>query len=239
MIKSQAISHRRSDSGTSPRADGSITRTVHERLRQAILTGRLRPGQRVVELAIAEQYGVSRAPAREALKLLQQERLLEVVPRRGYVVAPVTTAQVRELFELRRMLESAAAARATRNATPADLDALARLVGDPYAPGDPESYARFLAQNKVFHAGVARLARNARLSRIVEALLDELERLFHLGLDVRDRSEALVQEHRDLVLAMRTGDADEAARVMALQIDNACQMVLEAIMQGALAEANV
>jgi DNA-binding GntR family transcriptional regulator len=236
MVKKLMNPERRSSGPrlSSLAAEGTVTESVHGQLRQAVLRGQLKPGQYLVELDVARQYGVSRGPAREALRLLQQEGFLDVIPRRGYIVAPITVTKVRELFDLRMILEVAAAARATRNATPQEVDHLERLVGDPYSPGDPESYSRFLAQNKAFHSAVCRLARNTRVSRIVESLLDELERLFHLGLDVRDRSELLVQEHRDLVAAMRLGIPEDAARVMESQIESACQMVLEGIMRGAL-----
>lgn len=202
------------------------------RLRQAIIRGELRPGDRLVELKVAHRFGLSRASAREALKLLELEGFVKAVPRQGYVVPGITIRQIKELFDLRLLLEREAAARAARRATPQELDELERLVGDPYAPGDPESYRRFLSQNKVFHAAVARLARNERVATIVESLLDELERLFHLGLDVRDRAEALIQEHRDLVAAIRAGDPEQASRLASAQVQNSYEMVLEGIMQG-------
>jgi DNA-binding GntR family transcriptional regulator len=202
-----------------------------------VLRGQLKPGTYLVELDVARRYGVSRGPAREALKLLQREKFVEAIPRRGYLITPITMTQVRELFELRVILESAAAVRATQRATAQEIDALERLVGDPYAPGSAESYAQFLAQNKVFHSAVARLARNGRVSQIIESLLDELARLFYLGLDVRDRSDELVNEHRELVQAMRGRDPEQAARVMRQQIENACQMVVEGIMRGSLPTA--
>ncbi|MDR7545451.1 MAG: GntR family transcriptional regulator [Armatimonadota bacterium] len=233
-----ATSRRRSTLARSPGAEGTIARFVHEELRRLVLEGRWKPGHTLVELDIARRYGVSRAPAREALKLLEREGLVSAVPRRGYVVSEITVRQIHELFDLRLILEREAAVRAARTATPQDIAHLESLVGDPYLPGDQESYRRFLAQNRVFHGAIARLARNERLAALVEALLEELERLFHLGLDVRDRAEALVQEHRDLVEAIRAHDPERASHVAAAQIENARHMVLEGVMQGSLS-ANI
>jgi len=213
---------------------GSIAQSMHQDLRKGVLQGRWHPGHTLVEHGVAREYGVSRAPAREALKLLEREGLVMAVPRRGYVVSTITVRQIRELFDLRLVLEREAAVRAARVATPEDIARLEALVGDPYLPGDQESYTRFLGQNRAFHSAVARLTRNDRLAVLVEALLEELERLFHLGLDVRDRAEMLVVEHKELVDAIRSHDPERAMRVVTAQIENAQSMVLEGVTQGSL-----
>ncbi|MDQ7858654.1 MAG: GntR family transcriptional regulator [Armatimonadota bacterium] len=211
-----------------------LGRPIHEALRRQILTGRLRPGDRLVEGELARAYGVSKSPLREALKTLQHEGLVEAIPRRGYLVTPITVKQVQDLFDLRLILERETAHRAARSAGPEQVAELRRLVGDPYVVGDVDSQARFLAQNKAFHLAVARLAGNQRLVTLLDRLLDDLERLFHLGLDVRDRAQALVAEHVELVDAVTARDPDRAARVVEAQIGNARQMVLEGILEGAL-----
>ncbi len=215
----------------------SVARALHNQLRQGVLRGMWRPGHTLVEHKVAHAYGVSRGPAREALKLLEREGLLTAIPRRGYVVSMITVRQIRELFDLRLILEREAAARAARTATPEDVARLEALVGDPYLLGDQESYARFLSQNRAFHVAIARLTRNDRIAALVEALLEELERLFHLGLDVRDRAETLVSEHKELVDAIRAHDPKRAMRVAAAQIENAQTMVLEGVTQGLLPAA--
>lgn len=207
---------------------------IHAALRRQIMTGQIRPGDRLVESQLAGRWGVSKSPLREALKALQHEGLVEAVPRRGYIVTPITVKQVQDLFDLRLILEREAAARAARTASVAQVEGLRDLVGDPYVVGDVESQNRFLTVNKQFHLAVARITGNQRLVGLLDRLLDELERLFHLGLDVRDRADALVQEHRDLVAAIADRDPGRAAAVMETQVENARQMVLEGILGGAL-----
>jgi DNA-binding GntR family transcriptional regulator len=198
------------------------------------MTGRIRPGDRLVEGELARVWGVSKSPLREALKALQHEGLVEAVPRRGYLVTPITVKQVADLFDLRLIIEREAAARAARSATAAHVDELRGLVGDPYTPGDLDSYHRFLSQNKQFHLAVARATGNQRLVVLLERLLDEMERLFHLGLDVRDRADMLVREHQDLVAAIEARDPERAAAVAEAQVEHARQMVLEGILGGSL-----
>jgi DNA-binding GntR family transcriptional regulator len=207
---------------------------IHAALRRQIITGQIRPGDRLVEGELARAWGVSKSPLREALKALQHEGLVEAVPRRGYVITPITVKQVQDLFDLRLILEREGAARAATTASAAYLEELEALVGDPYVIGDVESQNRFLTVNKQFHLAVARATGNQRVVNLLDRLLDELERLFHLGLDVRDRADVLVQEHRDLIAAINARDSARAAAVMEAQIENARQMVLEGILQGAL-----
>lgn len=205
---------------------------IHAALRRQIITGRIRPGDRLVEGALARAWGVSKSPLREALKALQLEGLVEAIPRRGYIVTPITVKQVQDLFDLRLILEREAAARAARVATPGQVRELRGLIGDPYVVGDVESQRRFLAQNKRFHLAVALVTGNRRLTSVLERLLDDMERLFHLGLDVKDRAGLLVEEHADLVAAIEARAPARAARLTQTQIENARQMVLEGILGG-------
>jgi DNA-binding GntR family transcriptional regulator len=216
------------------RVRAQFTGGVFSHLRKAIVEGEVKPGDRLVEMQVARRFDVSRAAAREVLKRLEGEGLLEAIPRRGYVVPPITIHQVQQLFDLRLILEREAAARAASKAAVDDIEKIARLVGDPYMPGDRDSYRRFLTQNIAFHTAIARLSGNERLTAIVESLLEELGQLFHLGLDIRDRAEELVREHKELVGAIRARDPETAARVVVMQVENSRRMVLEAILGGDL-----
>jgi DNA-binding GntR family transcriptional regulator len=211
-----------------------LTTEVYRSLRAAIITGKLRPGERIVESQLGRQFGVSKSPGREALKTLQHEGLVDAIPRRGYIVTPITVKQVQDVMHLRLILEREVAAQAARKATPAQIDALRSLVGAPYVPGAPETYSRFLGQNKLFHMALARITGNARLLEIMDRLLDDLERLFHLGLDVGDRSQMLIREHEELVDAIAAHDAERAMRLTEAQIERARQMIIEAILGGSL-----
>ena len=106
-----------------------LTDRVLAALREAITSGRLPADARIKQEQIAAELGVSRTPVREALHLLEQEGLVRLVPRRGALVQGFTAADVRELYELRELLEPAAAALATARATDADREAVQRLAG--------------------------------------------------------------------------------------------------------------
>jgi DNA-binding GntR family transcriptional regulator len=166
---------------------------------------------------------------REALHTLQQDGLVEAVPRAGYIVSAITTRDVNELFQLRLILETAAAELAAQNATREELEQIKQAADFRYVYGEPDSYAEFLSRNTKFHHRVAMASGNERLAEILLRLLEDLERLFNLELDVRDSAEEMVAEHVDLVGALLERDSQKARQIMADQIRSSEQRVLEAI----------
>jgi DNA-binding GntR family transcriptional regulator len=207
----------------------SLARQAYEALKQDILTCELRPGAQIFEGALAARYGMSKTPVREALNLLVQEGLVQVLPRRGYLVAPITLRDVQEVFQLRLLLETAAAELAAVHITEEQLRQLRALVEVRYTYGDRASYARFLRANRAFHVAVAAASGNSRLAAFVERLLEDMERILHLGLDLRDSAEEMAAEHAALVDALLRGDGALARRVVTEQLQNSRKRVLEAL----------
>jgi DNA-binding GntR family transcriptional regulator len=185
----------------------------------------------VTEVALAAHYGVGRAAVRTALNRLYQERLVQPVPRQGYLIAPITLKSTHELFDVRLIVEPAAARLAAAHATPDDLRRL-QEIGERarYRPGDSESASAFLRDNTEFHVGVARASGNERLADIIGGLLDEMERLFHFGLAAQDRGDEMYHEHQRLIAALTARDGERAATAAADQINAARAMVLDALL---------
>jgi DNA-binding GntR family transcriptional regulator len=180
---------------------------VYRLLRQDILTLALRPGVVLVESALTRRFGTGRTTVREALALLQQDGLLAAMPRRGYLVTGTTVTDVQELFEVRLVLESAAAQLAVSRITPSELNRLAALADPPDTVIEPRAMRRFLERNREFHLGIARATRNGRLVRLVERTLDEMTRLVAIAYETG--------EHLQVVEALRSGDEKRAAAAMA------------------------
>src|ERR671927_1451486 len=185
---------------------GSLARRAYEALKQDILTCELAPGVQILEGELAARYGTSKTPVREALNRLGQEGLVQVLPRRGYLVAPITLRDVQEVFQLRLLLETAAAELAAEHITEEGLRQLKALVGMRYTYRDRASYARFLRANREFHVAVAEASGNRRMAQFVGKLLEDMERILHLGLDLRDSAEEMAAEHGELVDALLRGD---------------------------------
>lgn len=211
------------------RGSATVADNIYRLLKKEIVTGELKPGALVQEADLARRYEAGRTPVREALKRLQSERLVEAIPRAGYLITPVTTKDVHEVFELRLILETAAARLAAKNASDEALARLRDFAEFEYIYGDRASYQAFLARNTEFHYMVAVNSQNERLAVIVRRLLQDLERLFHLELDVRDSAGEMVEEHKALVAALVERDPEKASSVMAAQIRASMERVLEAL----------
>ena len=213
----------------------SQTDVAYGHFKQLILTGGLAPGAELREGALTESTGFGRTPVREALRRLVQEGFVEVRPRQGYRVSVMTLASVRDLFEMRLLLEPAAAELAATRASQDELAALHELAHESYVPGDRESYERFLAHNREFHVRVAKAAGNERLANTLRVLLEEMQRLFFISLSGQDGDTAteLVHEHHELHDALLARDAARARQVVIDQIEASRARVMAGLLAGA------
>jgi len=198
------------------------------------MTCSLSPGQVVSERELAQRYEMSKTPIREALSQVCHDGLMQRLPGRGYLVAPITIKDIQDIFDLRLTLELAAVERAAQNPSPAQIAVLKDLSVFSYSLDDPESHIQFLKTNRAFHLTIAEAAANRRLSEILEGLLIEMDRFFHLGLRLRDSSEEMVHEHQEVVAALEIGDVEGVRDAIARQIVASRDRIMEAIMQGEL-----
>jgi DNA-binding GntR family transcriptional regulator len=210
----------------------SIAQKAYDLIRGEILTCSLAPGQQIVQARLVEKFGLGMTPIREALLRLAHEGLVQPYPRFGYIVSPVTEEMVRHLYEVRMILETAAVRLAVERASDAQLRQVAESARFTYVYKNHEQYVRFLERNAAFHDSIAMLAGNPRLADLLRGLFDELSRIFHLGLDLRDSAEEMQSEHTDLAEALLARDADRAGQVVRAQIGRSQQRVLEALHRG-------
>jgi GntR family transcriptional regulator, rspAB operon transcriptional repressor len=205
----------------------SLTEQVYDALKREILTARLRPSQALIENDLAARFGVSKTPIREALRLLVQDGWIVVLPRKGYLVRPLSLEDVREVFALRLMLEPQVAAEAANHRSDALLD---RLRAAAAAPGAGEaSYQVAMQAARAFHLTVAEAAGSRRLSRVLEAMLDEVERLLHLMPQLTDRLTSMVEPaaHERIIAAIDAADAEQAASHMRAHLAEVSQLLVD------------
>jgi DNA-binding GntR family transcriptional regulator len=207
----------------------SLAETAYALIKRAIIRCDLEPGQQVTEEQLAERFGLGRAAVRPALKRLYQEQLVQTISRQRYVIPPITLKDAHDLFELRLLLEPAAARRAAGRVDPNRLERLDELCRAQYQIGDQESAEAFLRANTEFHVTVARASGNDILAEVIAGLLDREERLNHLAHMLHDRNDDAFHEHHELVEALVSGDGDRAEQVMAEQIRAARIFVMEAL----------
>jgi len=148
------------------------------------------------------------------------------------MVAPVTIRDIQDLFDLRLILEVTAAERAARNLSLVNFALLKELSIISYNLDDPQSQTLFLKTNRDFHVVLAKAAGNRRLEGMLDELLNEMERLFYLGLRLRDSGEEMKQEHQEVVAALESGDLERVREAITRQILKSRDRILEAIMQG-------
>ncbi|MGA9749971.1 MAG: GntR family transcriptional regulator [Nocardioides sp.] len=202
---------------------------AYESLKSRILLCELAPGEELREAALAESTGVGRTPVRDALRRLVQEGFVDVRPRQGYRVSPITLGSVHDVFELRLLLEPAAVELAIQRAPREAITALHDLAHANYVHGDQESYERFIVDNLNLHVRIAESSGNQRLTHMLRNLLEEMQRLFFLSLDARDSSVEQMHEHHELYDAMLAGDVERARRIVVEQIEQSRQRVIDAL----------
>jgi len=142
----------------------------------------LEPGSEVTESALSESYGFGKAPIRSALVRLENQGLVRSLPRRGYLITPVTLKHVQDVFSLRLMLEPTATKLAAGHIDIGRMLALDKIVRDGYLPTDLASKHRFFDARREFQALLADAADNGMLARILRQCYDEFIRCFHVGM---------------------------------------------------------
>lgn len=196
----------------------SLKDAVHEIIRSNIINGSYAPGDLLKERELAEMHGVSKTPVREALSLLEQENLVEAIPRAGYRVTHITMRDVRETYQLRLALESMAIRLATERISEEEIKALEERAYD-------RSPEKLRIYNREFHSIIARASGNSRLAELIEQLLDHADRM--MASDPAIFAPTGPYEHDTMVQALKNRDAELAEEAMKKHIEDASRRVLQ------------
>ena len=184
-------------------------------LRKLIFSRTLKPGERIDEQALARDLGISRTPLREALKVLQNEGLVKLVPRRGCFVASLSDRDFEEIFHMIGLLEGAAAARAAARATSADLAKLRKLTERMVEMAAVRNFKRYFDANLAVHAALLEIAGNRWQKNMIEYLRG-ICRLWPRAsiADIPGRLQESLKEHKELLDAIEARDPARAEEVM-------------------------
>jgi DNA-binding GntR family transcriptional regulator len=200
---------------TRPITHRALYQEVAERLRSLIYDGHLPLGSWIDEQSLVEEFGISRTPLREALKVLHAEGLVRLTPRRGsFVAGELTPADLDELFPVMAILEGRCAYEAVRKSAPKDVRRLESIHARLEKLASKGDVAAYYENNYAFHEAIQEIAANPWLARIVSELRRFLKLLRGRQLRVPGRLEASLDEHRQIMRAVREGDATRADRVM-------------------------
>ena len=202
------------DAVRTPQRDGAAGRRIAAELRRRILRGELHPGDRIRQEALAAAHGASRAPVREALRILEADGLVTTVANTGAWVARLSQAECEEIYQVRERLEPLLLRLSLPRLGPARLERLEALAGEIERVDDVE---QFLRLDRALHLLTYEGAETAMLGDTIERLWNTTQhyrRAFSLLLDVHDLR-ILHDEHHMLVRAIRDGDIEDAERVLA------------------------
>lgn len=207
----------------------SLASTAYQRIKTDIVECAFDPGQYIAQADLAARYKMGITPVREALRQLSQEGYVQSIPRLGYVVSHITAQDVQEIYEMRYLLETAAVRLAAQRAAPELLAQIHDSAQFTYTYKDRRSYTDFLNRNAAFHSTIARAAGNQRLAEQVSRILDELNRVFHLGLDIRDSAEEMKDDHVSLADALVNRQTELAVQLVQAEIERSQARVQEAL----------
>ncbi|MBL8473191.1 MAG: GntR family transcriptional regulator [Rhodocyclaceae bacterium] len=214
----------------------ALYQEVAERLRIRILNQEFPPGGWIDEQAIAAQYGISRTPLREALKVLASEGLVDLKPRRGCYVAEVNDADIADIFAVLALLEGRCAADATRGLRADELRMLEKLHEKLERCAASEDIDGFFEINQQFHRRVQEFCGNRWLMQMIEDLRKVVKLNRRHSLDVEGRLARSLVEHRSIMDAMRRGDVAAAELAMRTHIEGGRDSMLAASSAAAAAQ---
>lgn len=202
---------------------------VFNTLRQAILTGELKPGERLMEIHLANRLGVSRTPIREAIRKLELEGLVTMIPRRGAEVAQITEKSMNDVLEVRRAVDALCVELACDRITEQELENL-KLACDNFALAVKTKDIKKIARADVeLHDIIVQATGNKRLIQLVNTLSEQMYRYRFEYIKDFSQHEKLVEEHRIIYRSIVEKDKETASEAAKLHIDNQKKAIIKQI----------
>ncbi len=209
----------------------SISLQVTNALREAIVAGRYRPGEKLSEALLSEKFGISRTPVREALKQLQREGLVEIISRVGTCVSKPTQKELFELFTVKESLEGLAAALLAEHGDVPALSELEEAFSTMEQCVEKEEIDGYIKANSKFHDAIMRGSDNSKLQFHFNLLINQIPytRYVYLSLEQPNRVFDSLEEHRLVVEAIKSGDMEKAERAMRAHVKSSGQQLRQGI----------
>ena len=192
---------------------------VFKTLREAIITGDLQPGERLMEIKLANELGVSRTPVREAIRKLELEGLVIMTARKGAEVAPINEKDLREVLEIRRSLESLACELACRHVRESDLRKLRTINSEIDEAIDAENIELITQKDVEFHEAINEMTDNQRLVQMLHQLKEHIFRYRFEYIKEMKNKKVIVDEHNRIIESIASKDADLASREIERHIE--------------------
>ncbi|MDF2532673.1 MAG: transcriptional regulator, GntR family [Clostridia bacterium] len=200
---------------------------VFETIRNAIISGDLKPGERVMEVQMAESLGVSRTPVREAIRKLELEGLVIMLPRKGAYVSDLSVKDLTEVMEIRASLEGLAAGLASIRIDEAEIEDLEVRALKFHKSIEDEDVDVLILRDLEFHDAIFRASRNERLIQLNNNLIEQVQRFREIYHKKVHKSKETSKEHYEIVEAISNRDVDKAEKLARIHIENAEKSILK------------
>lgn len=200
---------------------------VFENLREAILEGRLKPGQRLMEVQLAEQLGVSRTPVREAIRKLELEGLVIMLPRKGAYVANMSLKDVIDVLEIRSSLEGLAASLAAQRMNSDDIKKMEKISKEYEKSIKNVDLETSLIKDVEFHECIFKSTNNKKLHQLINSLWEQVYRFRVTYISDYNSSLSIINEHKLILDAIKKGDTELAKKYATEHIEKAEQFIIE------------
>lgn len=232
--------HTTSLSSSGPRSSGakavqldghahSLSARVFEALEADILSGQIGPGESLIELKLSTEFGVSRTPVREAIRMLEQKGLVQIIPNKGAVVLGINEKDLEDIYTIRMYIEGLASRWAAAHITPEQLETLTEIVDLQAFYSQKQSIDQVNALDSQFHEKIFEYSNSRTLQHTLSDLHHLIQRYRQLSFNATGRSEKAIEEHRQILEALVKHDQDEAERLTIAHIGNAKDNLLKII----------
>lgn len=208
-----------------------LREVVCETLRNAIVSGVLQPGERLMEIQVAEELGVSRTPVREAIRKLELEGFVVMIPRRGTYVSDLSIKDITEVFEVRTSLDVLAAGLAAERITEEELEQLERLLVEIGGYIEVNDMDKIVEADSQFHDIFYQASRNERLVGIINNLREQLTRFRSLSMSYPGRLKEMFGEHTRMVESLGQRNVSLAQQFAGEHMANAEQVLLKNMLE--------
>lgn len=206
-----------------------LREVVFKSIRGAIISGVLKPGERLMEVQLAEKLGVSRTPVREAIRKLELEGLIIMLPRKGAYVADISAKDITDVLEIRAALEGLASALAASRITDEEIKELNLTAIHFHQAIEDDDFNRIVQMDIEFHDRIFKAARNERLLQINNNLREQVQRFRIMYISKSNKSKDLVKEHYGIAEAISRRNIEMADKLAKTHIENAEKYIMNTV----------
>ncbi|MDK2564441.1 GntR family transcriptional regulator [Romboutsia sedimentorum] len=203
---------------------------VFENLREAIVEGKVKPGQRLMEVQLAEQLGVSRTPVREAIRKLELEGLVIMLPRKGAYVASMSLKDIIDVLEIRASVEGLAASLASERISPEDIKKLEAILKDFEQSAAGSDVETLLKKDVEFHECIFKATKNKKLHQLINSLWEQVYRFRVTYISDYDSTVDIARDHKLILDAIKKGDNEMAKKHATEHIEKIEHFMIERTM---------